>query len=57
MSLYHYMVTNTLVHKSLNEHDGIFWQAERARNDLERELEDLQDALDEQGGATQAQVL
>ena len=32
-------------------------QAERARNDLERELEDLQDALDEQGGATQAQVL
>lgn len=33
------------------------WQAERARNDLERELEDLQDALDEQGGATQAQVL
>lgn len=31
-------------------------KAERARNDLERELEDLQDALDEQGGATQAQV-
>lgn len=31
-------------------------QAERARDELERELEDLQDQLEEQGGATQAQV-
>ena len=31
-------------------------QAERARMELERELDDLNERLEEQGGATQAQV-
>lgn len=34
----------------------IIQQAERARMELERELDDLNERLEEQGGATQAQV-
>lgn len=34
-----------------------FFQSERARQELEQELDDLNDRLDEAGGATAAQVL
>lgn len=34
----------------------VIHQAERARMELERELDDLNERLEEQGGATQAQV-
>lgn len=34
----------------------VIQQAERARMELERELDDLNERLEEQGGATQAQV-
>ena len=35
---------------------SVLKQAERARMELERELDDLNERLEEQGGATQAQV-
>ena len=34
----------------------IFFQAEKQRNELQRELDELSERLDEAGGATQAQV-
>ena len=55
--LQHLSSTPTSIERCKQTFNDIFcYQVERARNDLERELEDLQDALDEQGGATQAQV-
>ena len=35
---------------------SVFTKADRARMELERELDDLNERLEEQGGATQAQV-